>query len=499
MSQSRIKKVVEELLAVEAAVDVNALSFGELKLWPLIRRMHHFTRVQKDPNQPTKLEDVKNDTFSDFGLVWSGPPIDRESTQGWQRRAVSGEDPIDVMFVSRVLDHTDLMDGLPYSRLIDPWLHVCRGEMNALKIEFLETGQEFSADRFEPTYGYELPPWEDASLITGMPTDVEGFGPVIEVFRKVSDRPPTFKGLSSYLPRLWARKKTFSDLLARLKPKLVCVICYYSADMLALVWACRDLGIPVADIQHGQQGTYHALYSHWGVAPVNGYELIPDYFLCWNERIRTIQQEALPSPKRKPYSIVTGNVWVDLWSQSGLLKVSKEMQSFIDGYRGRNTVLVGLQPTEEVFPDNLPSAMRRTPEWLWLLRVHPHQRYRIPEIKVFLAAAGLDNFEIDQSTHAPLYALLRSVSHVVTPFSSLALEADQFGCPVTIIDPAGLEAYGPEISEDIFGYAITPKDIVSSITDRSRPEQIGMGEKSFSQDRVQLLSDICNGAFNPFG
>ncbi|MEQ9109283.1 MAG: hypothetical protein RIF37_07465 [Rhodospirillaceae bacterium] len=492
MSQSRIKKVVEELLAVEAAVDVNALSFGGLKLWPLIRRMHHFTRVQKDPNQPTKLEDINSETSPVLGLEWSGCHIDRPKTRDWQCQVMSGEEKADVIFVSRLLDHTDLMNGLPYNRLIDPWLHECRKQIKALKIEFFESGQEFSDERFEPTYGYELPPWENDELMRGMPSEVEGFGPVIEVFRRVSDRPPTFKGISSYLPRLWARKKTFSELLVRLKPKLVCVICYYSTDMFALVWACRDLGIPIADIQHGQQGAYHSLYNHWTVSPKNGYDLVPDFFLCWNERIRAMQQETVPDPEHRPHSIVTGNAWVDLWSQGGPLKVSKEMQSFIDSYSARKTVLVGLQPKEDFFPDNLPSAMRRTPDWLWLLRVHPHQRYRIPEIKVFLSAAGLENFEIDHSTHAPLYALLRSVSHVVTPFSSLALEADQFGCPVTIIDPDGLEAYEPEISKGIFGYAVKPKDIISSIADRSRPEYTMISQQEFLRDRVQVLADICD-------
>lgn len=468
MSQSRIKQVVEDVVAVEAATDVNALSFGDLKLWPLMRRMHHFTRVRKDPKQPAKLQDLKSRSFSGFGLEWSGHPLDRKLIMDWQGRAISGAEPVDVLFVSRLLDHTDQMDGLPYNRLIDPWLYRCRNEIKTLKVEFFESGQEFSADRFEPTYGYELPPWEDIDLMRGMPTEVDGFGPVIDVFRKVSDQPPTFNGLSSYLPRLWARKKTFSELLSRVKPKLVCVICYYSPDMLALVWACRDLGIPVVDIQHGQQGAYHALYNHWTVAPVQGYDLVPDYFFCWDERIRTIQKAGLPSPRQRPHSIVSGNAWIDLWSKGDLLKVSRDVQAFVDSYSERKTVLVGLQPKEEIFPDNLPAAMRRTPDWLWLLRVHPHQRHRISEIKAFLSAAGLENFEIDQSTHAPLYALLRSVSHMVTPFSSVAWEAAAFGCPVTLIDPEGLESYQTAIDAGVFAYAEKADAIIGSIAAEDR-------------------------------
>ena len=42
---------------------------------------------------------------------------------------------------------------------------------------------------------------------------------------------------------------------------------YYNLVNMALIWACRDLGITTVDIQHGLQGKYHVMYSHWTRIP----------------------------------------------------------------------------------------------------------------------------------------------------------------------------------------------------------------------------------------
>ncbi|MEQ8508618.1 MAG: hypothetical protein RIB43_06420 [Rhodospirillaceae bacterium] len=492
IAQSRIKQITDELVKIESSVDVTQLRFGDLKLWPLVRRMHHFTRGAKDPKQPTSTEEIKNNAYSDLSLKWNGLEIDRVGIEDWQKSAIDGQVPVDVMFVSRLLDHTDVVDGLAYNRLFDPWLQLCRGKFNALKIEFNDPNKPPPEGRFEPTAGYTLPDWNDESLLDGIPQSVEGFDDVNKVFQRFSGSPINFSALTHHLPRIWSRRKTFKAILERIKPQAVCVICYYTTDIFALIWACKDLCIQTIDLQHGQQGPYHALYNHWTSIPHDGYQILPDFFFCWDERVRDLQIANSVNHSHTPRSLVVGNSWIDLWSQKDSFGFSTQLESFIDSLKDKLSVLVGLQPYETLFPDNIPSAMRLTPDWIWLLRVHPHQRHRIPLIKAFLDSAELNNYEIDVATHAPLYPLLKNVSHLVTAFSSIAWEAHKFGCPVTLTDPSGLDAYDQEITDGTFGYAIKAKTIVESISNRSRRTEGAVLEDSSAVNPAQILADVCN-------
>jgi len=314
----------------------------------------------------------------------------------------------------------------------------------------------------------QLPAWQTPKFMQDMPTGVNGYKAVAEIFAAVAAQPPTFDQLSSYLPRLWSRKNYFMRLMSRIKPRAVFVICYYSADLLALMWACRALGIPTVDIQHGQQGPYHGMYNHWTKAPPQGYGLLPDHFFCWGAPVKGYQEAGLPPSRERAFSHVAGHPWIGLWREPGLLQPSDALAKFCAELDGRKVVMAGLQPTQALMPDALPGAMRRTPDWLWLLRLHPHQRYRIPEVTAFLQAGGITNFEVELSTKAPLYALFRHIDHLITQFSSVAWEAVAFDLPVTIVDKMGYDTYKGAIDADVMNYALSAEDI-AAVLQANRP------------------------------
>ena len=74
----------------------------------------------------------------------------------------------------------------------------------------------------------------------------------------------------------------FKRVLARVRPKLVFVTCWYATESMACILACNELGIPSIDIQHGIQ-EFHVAYARWNRVPNGGYELLPTYFWCWSE------------------------------------------------------------------------------------------------------------------------------------------------------------------------------------------------------------------------
>lgn len=462
-AESRIAGVVREMVAVEARTDVNRVKFGELCVWPIMRRIHHFSRIAKDSKQPTKLADIDGVGPSGLTIHAADQGPNRADETLRQRAALAGEGGCDALFVSRLLDHTDQINGLSYNRLIDPYIALLRGTHRHLKLEFSDEPLPVLDGRFEPTVPHQMPPWQSDEFLRSMPTEVEGFDGVEAAFAAVAASPPTFQQLTAYLPRLWSRRNYFLGLLQRIKPRVVFVICYYSADMLALVWACRTLGITTVDIQHGQQGPYHGMYNNWTASPPEGYAMVPDRFFCWGQPVKTYQEDRLPAHRTRPFSIVAGHPWIGLWRQAEAFSFSPALARYCAQLDPSRTILVGLQPTEALMPDALPGAMRRTPDRFWLLRLHPHQRHRIAQIDSFLKAAGVTNFEVEIATVAPLYALFRHVGHLLTQFSSVAWEAVAFDLPVTIIDPLGFDTYRSAIESGLMGYAATADAIAAAI------------------------------------
>ncbi len=462
---------VHELIEVEKRADVNAMTFGDTCVWPIVRRIRHFGNIDKDRKQPTTLAEIEDTAFKDFAIQMKDNGLDRTADLARQKAALAGEAPCDALFISRLLDHTDRVNGLHYNRLTDPYIALLRESgIRHLKVELNDKSGDDLAGRYEPTVALQTPPWQSEQYLAGMPEGVMNSSAVFEAFAQVSQRPPTFDQLASYLPRLWSRRNYFRQLLRRINPRVVFVICYYSADMLALMWACRTLGIPTVDIQHGQKGSSHALYSQWTRMPEAGYALLPDHFFCWGMPEKRIQEATWPAMRLRPFCEISGNPWIGLWREPGVIGLSDKLTAFCADLKSRKTVLMGLQPLKALMPEALPGAMRRTPDWLWLLRLHPHQRYRIAEITAYLEAGRISNFEIEMATNAPLYALCRSTKRLLTQFSTVASEALAFDLPVTIIDQDGYDIYKPEIDEGVMSYALTADEIARVVLENKPPQ-----------------------------
>jgi hypothetical protein len=205
------------------------------------------------------------------------------------------------------------------------------------------------------------------------------------------------------------------------------------------------------------------MYNQWTMAPPQGYGLLPDYFFCWGSPEKKFQESTLPAMRLRPFSIVSGNPWIGLWRQPGLITLSEQLEAFCRTLNKQPTVLVGLQPVEPLIPQSLPGAMRRTPDIKWLLRLHPHQRYRLPEVTAYLNGGGVRNFEVELATISPLYALMRESDRLLTPWSSVASEALAFDLPVTIIAPNGYDVYKDEIDAGVMGYALTADAIAHEV------------------------------------
>jgi hypothetical protein len=260
----------------------------------------------------------------------------------------------------------------------------------------------------------------------------------------------------------------FTALLMKTKPRAVFVSCCYNTESMALILACHHLGIPSIDIQHGAQGDLHFAYGRWNRLPEKGYELLPTIFWCWSE----FEAAAIRRWSRNPsvhQPVVGGNLFLQRWVTDGDEIVTIYDQILGDlkrNYRDRTHILYslnGCMTNELRTMIEIIQTVNKSGicSYFWV-RVHPVTIEQAPEVRRILQANGIDNYDLDNATNLPLYAVLRHMDIHVTEFSSVVIEAESLSVP-SIIYRLGVENFPMQISSGSAVPAYTIDEIVSLI------------------------------------
>jgi hypothetical protein len=262
------------------------------------------------------------------------------------------------------------------------------------------------------------------------------------------------------------KREFYRKVFEILKPRIVFFSSFTS--WVPVTWACREMGIPTVDIQHGGQSSNHGFNTHYSKVPREGYWMLPDFFWCWGFQNRAIIDRWFPGGAVRHIPFVGGNRWKAKWmGRKGLEALTDDERRFVVSLASRQPAIL-VTPShgvEELLPKALIEAMQQTPSWLWLIRLHPINRsVDVQErIRGTLERSGISNFEMNYSTALPLHLLLQHVSYHVTPFSTAAREAVDLGVPTSIVDPIGRVDFAEDIAEGIFNYADTADAILEAI------------------------------------
>jgi len=251
-----------------------------------------------------------------------------------------------------------------------------------------------------------------------------------------------------------------------LRPKVL----FYSSftGWTPLTWACRRLGIPTVDIQHGGQSPYHYLTTHWTKVPTEGYDFMPDYFWCWSDTNRRFIEPWLPGGACRHVPLVGGNRHVAKWRRLGETLLAADEREYLAKLRTkRKVILVTLgYSVEEILPQSLVEAVANAPDWSWLFRLHPLHRGPsvVDGLRRRLRSAGVADVDVEMPTRTRLHALLAAAHHHVTPFSTAGREALAFGVPTLIVHPVGRTYFADEIESGIFQYAESAQEILARLS-----------------------------------
>lgn len=473
------KAAVEQIAALERQVNVSGLRYKGLCLWPLVRlklwnwMLHPEEAIPRPPSGLRQIAKGLKEGFFNPGFYKAYLTHTRQHKQHLVNLTAKG--PVDILFFSRVEDHADWLEGGHYNRHVDPLMDDVSSRFRTMKLELLTGRTQSTLPRSKPTCFIDAVDFVRAdaqrSLITAFQHPDENALTGADSLLHSLGNTPFAHGISKDLlqiegERLCHYTRYFIEILTVLQPKVVFQVCYYYDLAMALNAACRKLGIKTVDIQHGKQGKYHGSYTHWCTVPAEGFELLPDYFWCWGETSVAHIKKWLPSGSERHLAIVGGNRWLAKWMQNGYQYDLKEGSTLLGTLKEYDkAILVSLQPLVDLLPDALLEAIKQAPvSWKWLLRLHPRDKQKIPELCAKLHESDLEHVEVEASTSLPLYTLLGRATNHVTQWSSVCYEALQFRVPSVIIHPAGRSLFSEYIERGHFSYAEDARGILHALS-----------------------------------
>ena len=272
-----------------------------------------------------------------------------------------------------------------------------------------------------------------------------------------------FRLLSRYL----INRNIFVKVLSVLKPKVLLIPYYYQLNGLALISACKHLGIRSVDIQHGKMGSYQIGYTHWNkdVISKKGYDSLPDFFWVWGKSSK-IDLDNWLNNSHFHKAIVGGYPWLS--GEYGTENVDDNASCYKD-YKKK--ILVTLQNLKgNCLPKILIDTINNSPShWFWFLRFHPIHTKEEKDILIKNFNTLNANVDWIYSNKVELHDLLQIITHHVTVFSSSCIEAAWLGIPSILIDEVGKHVYENYFNNSLFHYVKTSNQVINTInkTDRN--------------------------------
>jgi hypothetical protein len=482
-------EVVAALGGIEARFPVVSWRCGDLAVWPLVRialmaRAYAAAVDGTGPNARGRIaRHLAMGGVALAELTASGEDHRRLSWEACQRRCR-------LMMLSDGLSLVNL-DGRLYERCLGPFAELAE-DLGARSVMLMPKSVSGPlAHRWHPIASRLLL----ASVLHRHPATVHlpGYNEAMVAAGHSGLRPLAMGDAIVRAARVLAMRGFFVRLLRSARPNLVAVTSYYEVPQQAMIAACRRVGVPSMDVQHGFIHRGHAAYHGWTRCPPRGWDLLPDWVWSWGRDDAVGVKDWAPTGRHA--SIPGGNLLLDMFrsGNDGRTGRAIELARSLLPMASRR-VLVSLQPEfdgREYF-DLLGRMIADAPlDWGFLIRTHPgHPPGTIERMtRIFRAP----RCEVESSSTLPLYAILQATDVHITHCSSVVLEAAAFGIGSVVFDRLGDEAFGrlpcTRFAEDVPSILVALAELAGGRFEGSS----GASARRLSQARItlaKLLSGI---------
>ena len=242
----------------------------------------------------------------------------------------------------------------------------------------------------------------------------------------------------------------WADRILRLThPEFMFVVSPYSYIRMALVKMCKQRGIPVIELQHGQVSRQHYgyIYEH-----LENRDLIPDYFFAYGQYYSDLLKEH--SVIYKPENIFkTGNLFLEEKSQldAGL------SSHLLDKAGDRKILLISSQtPTRNEMKEVARFLVESLPEKLFVIyKPHPIET---DATEFYDDLKAIPNFYLVESPELNSLDLLRISDIHMTVYSTVFMEAYYFRVPTLFYHMDALSENILEFVDDTFYFLVRNRE-----------------------------------------
>lgn len=363
-----------------------------------------------------------------------------------------------IIIWSRGACHTQIVRG----RQLDPYLDPVYSECRRLGLSALKLKMDYSEVPNPVNPGIDLPIFQNAEKIVQIKevANDENYRNYVKLSRDNGVPHLYAAELMNYFFAVESYRKLYLRVLDILRPRMLVLEEYYNASSMGLAHACRDLGIPCVEYQHGLQEWPHMAYN-FPVMPESGWNTVPEWFFMWGEpAARNMRKWCSGQGFHKIQ--IAGKPSHIAWKNGELTEDRPLMEEFERRLHGRVPVCVALplfdcEDKIGLLREMIASSPR---EWIWLLRHHPlHKSNEL----AFMDGLG-DRLESDLCSRINLHDVLAKSRHLLTAVSTTAHEAVALhGMHATTISGDGKKYFWKDISEGNVEYAGTVREALDSI------------------------------------
>lgn len=278
----------------------------------------------------------------------------------------------------------------------------------------------------------------------------------------------------------------FKQRIKTSNAKLGILQCWYGTVGMAFCMACNQMKIECVDIQHGIAGASdHVQYSKWEKIPKNNYyNCMPSCFWCWSvEDANAIN--AWNDGKNNLNTIVGGKTINLLWKNQSSEIVRYYQKKFDEIFdKKRSLILLTLQPIVE-YPEWLVELIKESKNYLyWGIRQHPTINEK--QKKFIRRIECLENVNWKDTTKIPLEILLQNVDVHITGFSSVILDAEEFGVKSIMLDKLSRERFMLQFKRGNLILAESKEELINSIRTCLKKEKLVINHKYLTDPMDEL-------------
>lgn len=247
------------------------------------------------------------------------------------------------------------------------------------------------------------------------------------------------------------RLSRYVDLIERVDPNVVVLTVSYGHGKATQIEACKRLGVPVVELQHGVIDPYHMGYSYPG--PERTKRTFPDYLLVYG----TFWRDMVSYPIGDDRVIPAGHPFME-----------SRLPEHDEAARTERLVFVSqgsIGDRLSRFAAELAGDPRFTADIVY--KLHPAETARYPEEYPWLADADL---RVADGSESSLYELFASSTAQVGVYSTAVYEGLRFGLRTYIADLPGAVKLRPLVEDGV----ATPVGSVDELIEAERTAEDGV-------------------------